>query len=265
MPRIDVDGTAIYYEEHGAYEAQGAGEAILFAHGAGGNAAIWFEQVAAFAPRYRCITFDHRTFARSPADPATVSVAQFSRDALALLDALQVDRAHLVAQSMGGWTCLRLLLDHPQRVRSLTMSCTPGGLPNERPTDSMRNLTTTTGSSGAGVMRTMAKATAARPDRMLLYEAINAFNTGFSMSYLRSLGDPQTAVSFEDAGRIEAPVLFISGAEDPLFPSALLASYVPHFRNARFELIRDAGHSPYFEQPAVFNHLLAGFLEHGNG
>lgn len=258
MPTVDVDGTAIYYEEHGS------GEPILFAHGAGGNAAIWFEQVAAFAKAYRCITFDHRTFARSPADPASVTVPQFSRDALALLDALGVERAHLVAQSMGGWTCLRLLLDHPERVQSLTMSCTPGGLPNQRPTDAMRNLTTSTGASGAGVMQTMAKATTARPDRMLLYEVINAFNTGFSMSYLRGLGDPESAVSFEDAGRIDCPVLFISGAEDPLFPSELLKSFVPHFRNARFELIRDAGHSPYFEQPEVFNRLLAGFLERGN-
>jgi len=259
MPTIDVAGTAIYYEEHGQ------GDPILFAHGAGGNAAIWFEQVAAFAPEYRCITFDHRTFARSPADPSTVSVTQFRDDALALLDALEVERAHLVAQSMGGWTCMRLLLDHPQRVRSLTLSCTPGGLPNQRPTESMRNLTTSTGSSGSGVMRTMSRATAQKPARMLLYEAINAFNTRFSMEYLRGLGDPANAIGFEDLAGIKVPVLFISGAEDPLFPSELLASYVPHFPDARIEVVADAGHSPYFEQPEMFNRLLGEFLEHGNG
>ena len=259
MPTIDVAGTAIYYEAHGE------GDPILFAHGAGGNAAIWFEQVAVFAPRYRCITFDHRTFARSPADPATVSVTQFRDDALALLDGLGVERAHLVAQSMGGWTCLRLLLDHPERVRSLTMSCTPGGLPNQRPTNSMRNLTASTGSSASGVMQTMAKATAQQPARMLLYEAINAFNTGFSMEYLRGLADPATAIDFEHLKGIEVPVLFIAGAEDPLFPSELLASYVPHFPDARIEVVKDAGHSPYFEQPEVFNRLLGEFLERGNG
>ena len=60
------------------YESQGAGEAILFAHGAGGNAGIWFEQVAAFSDRYQCIAFDHRTFARSPADPASISALQWT-------------------------------------------------------------------------------------------------------------------------------------------------------------------------------------------
>ena len=59
-------GTEIYYE------TQGEGDAILFAHGAGGNAGIWFEQMAAFSDRYQCVAFDHRTFARTPAGSAGV-------------------------------------------------------------------------------------------------------------------------------------------------------------------------------------------------
>ena len=75
MPYAESAGAKIYYE------SQGTGEAILFAHGAGGNAGIWFEQVAAFSDRYQCVSFDHRTFARSPADPATITPAQFRDDA----------------------------------------------------------------------------------------------------------------------------------------------------------------------------------------
>ena len=83
MPYVSVAGVDIYYETHGS------GEPILFAHGAGGNAAIWFEQVAALSESYQCIAFDHRTFARSPADPASISPVQFRDDALAILDALE--------------------------------------------------------------------------------------------------------------------------------------------------------------------------------
>ncbi|MGD8832310.1 MAG: alpha/beta hydrolase, partial [Pseudomonadales bacterium] len=77
--------------------------------------------------------------------------------------------------------------------------------------------------------------------------------------------DPAYAVSEADAGAVAVPVLFVSGAEDPLFPSAQLAGYVPWFSDARLEIVEDAGHSPYFEQPAAFNALLADFLERGNG
>ena len=91
MAFATVGGTRIYFE------SAGEGPAILFAHGAGGNAGIWYQQVAFFTARgYRCITFDHRTFARSPAAAETISTPQFRDDALAVLDAAQVHRAHLV-------------------------------------------------------------------------------------------------------------------------------------------------------------------------
>ena len=174
MPYAESAGANIYFE------SQGAGDAILFAHGAGGNAGIWFEQVAAFSDRYQCISFDHRTFARSAADPATISPVQFRDDALAVLDAAGVTEAHVVAQSMGGWTALRMLLDVPERVRSVTLSGTPGGLENRQPTESARNLTTSDDRGTSGVMATMSKATARDPVRMQLYQAINDFVSFYS-------------------------------------------------------------------------------------
>ena len=259
MPYADSAGARIYYE------SEGSGDAVLFAHGAGGNAGIWFEQVAEFADRYQTIAFDHRTFARSAADPATISPAQFRDDALAVLDAAGAERAHVVAQSMGGWTALRLLLDCPDRVRSVVLSGTPGGLENRQPTESAKNLTTSDDRGTSGVMATMSRATAGDPSRMQLYQAINAFNTEFTMTSLRSLGATEFIITRDMVAEVAQPVLFIAGAEDPLFPAELLESYVPWFPDARIEVVQDAGHSPYFEQPAVFNRLLADFLTRGNG
>jgi pimeloyl-ACP methyl ester carboxylesterase len=259
MPYAESAGAKIYFE------SQGSGEAILFAHGAGGNAGIWFEQVAAFSDRYQCIAFDHRTFARSPADPATITPVQFRDDALAVLDAAGVSEAHVVAQSMGGWTALRMLLDVPERVRSVTLSGTPGGLENRQPTESARNLTANDDRGTSGVMATMSKATAKDPVRMQLYQAINAFNTEFTMTSLKGLGGEEFIIKQEMVADAAKPVLFIAGDEDPLFPAELLSSYVPWFPDAAIEVVKDAGHSPYFEQPQVFNALLADFIENGNG
>ena len=248
-----VGNTRIYFE------VAGDGPAILFAHGAGGNAAIWYQQVAFFAEKgYRCITFDHRTFARSPAALETISVPQFRDDALAVLDAAGVDSAHLVGQSMGGFTVLRMALDAPDRVKSLTLSATPGGLPNPAPTDSAANLTRSDADAGSGILRTMSKATLANPPLVQLYQAIAAFNLDFRITALRALA--RHPVSIDEAAKLRCPLLFIAGAEDPLFPATLLASYVPALPGARLVVVTGAGHSPYFEQPSTFNTALLSHL-----
>lgn len=250
----DAHSTRIWFESHGE------GPAILFAHGAGGNAAIWYQQVAFFAARgFRCITFDHRTFARSPAPAESISTPQFRDDALAVLDAAGVDKAHLVGQSMGGFTVLRLALDAPDRVLSLTFSATPGGLPNPAPTDAAANLTRTDENAGSGILRTMSKKSAGNAPLLQLYQAVAGFNLDFRMTSLRALA--KNPVSLEEAAGLKCPVLFVAGREDPLFPAELLAGYVPHIPGARLLVIEEAGHSPYFEQPEAFNFELLNQIQ----
>lgn len=254
MPIVSRPAAEIYYECYGASDA-GDKPAIVFAHGAGGNAAIWYNQLAHFADAYMCVAFDHRYFARSPAQ-GDICVQDFRDDVLAIMDTLDISAAHLVGQSMGGFTALRCALDAPQRVLSLTLSCTTGGIINPQPSTAMQNLTSSSGRGTAGVKATMSAATSKNPALMQLYESINSFNTAFSWDKLRTLLGKDDIVQLDQLGDVACPTLFISGKEDPLFPPELLASYVPHFNNARIEIVQDAGHSPYFEQPEIFNQLL---------
>ncbi len=260
MPLIQRDGASVYYECYGAAEGETSGKpAIVFAHGAGGNAAIWFNQLACFAADYVCVAFDHRYFARSPAT-GPITVHQFRDDLLAIMDHLQLPSAHLVGQSMGGFTSLRCALDAPDRVNTLTLSCTTGGIINPNPSPVMQQLTTSSGRGTAGVKATMSAATHKNAALMQLYESINSFNTEFSWDKLQTLLRKEDVVQLETLQQVQCPTLFISGEEDPLFAPELLAGYVPHFSNARIEVVKDAGHSPYFEQPDVFNRLLAAHI-----
>ena len=254
MPVIDRGEAQIYFEE------KGQGPAIVFAHGAGGNAGIWFNQVAAFSADYQCIAFDHRCFARSPCS-VDLRVHDFRDDLLAILDELGVEKAHLVGQSMGGFTCLRTALDAPERVLSLTLSCTTGGIHNPEPSEAARNLTSSSGRATSGVLATMAKASASNAALMQLYEAMNSFNTGFGWEKLRTLLAPEDVVQREVLAGVQCRTLFISGEEDPLFPPDQLTNMVPHFGDASINIVKDAGHSPYFEQPEVFNRLLRAHIE----
>ena len=254
MPTVNSSGTPIYYE------AKGQGAAIVFAHGAGGNAAVWFNQLAHFSPDYRVIAFDHRGFGRTPVPAEPFTVHQFRDDLLAILDVEEIDKAHIVGQSMGGFTCLRTALDAPERVASLTMSATSGGIVNPNPTPAMKALTGSSDSDTTGLSGTMSAATMQRPELMQLYESIGNFNVDFSWSKLSRLLGPEGVVQLESLAAVKCPTLFICGEEDPLFPPELLASYAPHFGDARVEVVANSGHSPYFEQPDKFNGLLAQHL-----
>ena len=123
MPYVTNQGVKIYYQRYG--EGQ---RTMVLAHGMGGNAAIWFNQVAEFVDDFQIVVFDHRHFGRSECAPEYFLPAEFPGDALAILDELEIDSATFICQSMGGWTGLRTALRHPERVSCLVLSNTPAGV-----------------------------------------------------------------------------------------------------------------------------------------
>ena len=112
-----INGTRIQYD------VSGAGPPVLFLNGHGACAARWEPQRRALEARYRVITFDDRgSGSRSvPAEPV-YSVSQMADDAVALLDHLGIERAHLVGPSTGSLVAQEMALRHPERVRSLTLA-----------------------------------------------------------------------------------------------------------------------------------------------
>ncbi|WP_223189730.1 alpha/beta fold hydrolase [Nonomuraea terrae] len=123
------DGIELYAEEHGT------GAAVLFIHEFAGDHRSWTPQVSALSRRYRCITYNARGYPPSdvPEDPADYSQRHAVADAIAVLDALEVERAYVAGLSMGGFCALHLGLDHPERVRSMVVAaCGWGPLPDRR-------------------------------------------------------------------------------------------------------------------------------------
>ena len=105
------------------YDMSGAGPPVLFLNGHGSRATDWASQRRALQSRYRIITFDspyagHAAMTVEPVYP----VPQLADDAIALLDHLGIERAHLVGPSTGGLIAQEMALRHPERVRSLTLA-----------------------------------------------------------------------------------------------------------------------------------------------
>ena len=100
---------------------------MLLVPGLGGSGTFWRKQVEYFSPRYRVVTYDHRGVGRSPAAPLHSSVSEMADDALALMDALGIDAAHIVGHSTGGAIGQHLALRSADRVRSLVLSASWAG------------------------------------------------------------------------------------------------------------------------------------------
>jgi pimeloyl-ACP methyl ester carboxylesterase len=118
MPTLERDGVSFYYEDHGR------GDPLLLIMGLGGNIHFWEFQIPVLAEKYRTIAFDNRGAGRSAKPRGPYTIQMLADDAVAILDALHVERAHVLGISMGGMIAQDLVLRYPQRVGALVLACT---------------------------------------------------------------------------------------------------------------------------------------------
>lgn len=108
----------LYYETHGPEDAP----PLILSSGLGGSATYWTPNIAALATHFRVIAYDHRGTGRSDrALPDVVTVDDFADDILALMDALRIERAHVVGHAAGGVAGLALALKAPRRLDRLVV------------------------------------------------------------------------------------------------------------------------------------------------
>ncbi len=254
MPEAAINGIRMYYESHGE------GEPIVFAHGAGGNHLSWWQQVPYFRSQYRCIVFDHRGFGRSGDVEGGPGWAAHSDDLRALLDHLGIESTILVAQSMGGRTCMGFAAAYPGRVRALVMADTMLGMTNADLAEKLRTHRESQGNpqglQGRAYGPLLAKE---RPHMAFLYDSIMATNPPQSGARPLTAEEPYVATD-EKLARMKVPMLFIAGAQDVIFPPAILRFASTLAPGAKFAEVPGCGHSVYFEDAPAFNRVVSDFL-----
>ncbi len=251
MPDARVNGTEIYYESHGE------GPAIVFAHGVGGNHAVWFQQVHYFARNRRAITFDHRGFGRSKEIPEGPDRAEFVEDLHGLLDHLNVERAALVGQSMGGIACLGMAARYPERVSALVMADTVGSMNDERLLDLAANDRESSDKVSPLDRAVSTGFQARNPNMCLLFLQLNSFNRT-NRRLLKGadyIGPTPEAVTGSNV-----PVMFIVGQEDRVVSPETVRQAHKLLPGSTLAEVADAAHSVYWEKPDVFNYLVEDFL-----
>jgi pimeloyl-ACP methyl ester carboxylesterase len=268
MPKITTtDGTKLYYEE------VGAGTPAVFVHEFAGDYRTWEAQMRYFARSHRCVTYSQRGYPPSdvPDDPARYGQDFARGDVIALMDALAIERAHVVGHSMGAYTALHVGLRHPQRCISVTAAgCGWGSLPDPAAREGMRKVALETAKMFNE--KSMAEAAAIYGDGAMRQPQKFKDPRGYA-EFIRMLSEHASrghALTMEmlqarrpnfwdleaDLKKFAVPLLIVVGDEDEscLDGSIFLKRTVP---TAGLYVLPRSGHDIPTEEPAAFNAALA--------
>jgi pimeloyl-ACP methyl ester carboxylesterase len=253
MATLTIDGTDIFYER------RGSGEPLLLIQGLGGHSLHWGDDfLSALEDTFELVLYDHRGVGRSGALEGECTIVGLADDALAVLDALEIESAHVVAISMGGMVAQELVLAHPERVRTLTLGCSFPGGPEAKMTDQeVVGMIAEAVLSGDGERAVrvgydvmIAPEYAADPANYETYAKVAEQYPAPIPTLMGQLSAILAHDTSERLGEIAVPTLVVHGTADRLLESVngeLLARLIP---DARLELIEGAGHMFFWEQPA---------------
>ena len=268
MPQVTArDGIRLYYEE------AGSGTPVVFVHEYAGDWRSWEPQMRHFSRVHRCITYSQRGYPPSdvPEDGAKYSQDIARDDVIALMDALKIDKAHVVGHSMGAYTALHVGIHDPRRCISVTAAgCGWGSKPDAKERAAMKALAVETGKMFAeeGIEKAAAKYADAPMRQALKNKDPRGYAEFAAMLAEHSAeGHAQTMFNLQlkrptlwdmeaDLRKFSIPLLVIVGDEDEpcIDGSVFLKRIAP---TAGLMVMPRTGHNVPTEEPAAFNAALA--------
>ena len=257
MPILTLNGVRIHYEE------SGSGPPLLLLHGLGGSCGDWVFQVPAFAPFYRVVTPSLRGFGHSEHPRGGYSIAQHTSDMLALLDALGIDRCHVVGHSMGGAIAFEMAIERPERVASLVALNSQPSFEVDSLSKRLMLLWRLLLPHVLGMPR-MARLMTQRhfplPEQAELRERVRQAHAGNDAgTYVANLRALAGWTVVGRLGEVRVPVLLVSADQD--FTSVEeKRRYLSAMPDARLEVIPGSRHGSHLDQPDAFNRLVLAFL-----
>lgn len=240
------------------YERSGSGPPLLLIMGMSGTALHWGEPFLEPLRRdFDVIVYDHRGVGASSRLEGAVTIAQLAEDAAGLLDALEIESAHVVGISMGGMVAQELALTHPERVRTLMLGCTYcGGEDSSLTAPEVIQRLTEAMFSGDRQRALRAafevNVSAAMADDSELFERSLAIDAQRAVAVPVVMAQMQACMAHDTSARLSeltTPTLVVHGTEDQMLPvenGRLIASRIP---GSRLEIFDGVGHLFFWEQP----------------
>jgi pimeloyl-ACP methyl ester carboxylesterase len=270
MPSAAVDDLEIFWEEQGS----GGPVPIIMLNGLGAGRDAWALQAPALAERFRVITLDNRDIGDTGATPGNrfYRMRQFAGDVTGLMDALGVERAHIIGASMGGAIAQELAIEHPERVETATIICS---WPKTDPYLNELLIQWEQIVAEQGLVAWQ-RATLpwvythrwfATPNNLAneLGKIVATPPQQTAAMYLRQSNAARSHDALDRLGRITAPTHIICGAEDLLTPLRFSQQLAEHIPGSRLTILPNAGHGVFRETPGALNQALLEFLQVQSG
>lgn len=260
MPEIELTDVRMHYE------LSGSGEAVLLLPGLGQTARVWDPIAPILAEHYSVIQIDNRGIGQSVQKRPARRLDDYVADCLELLDALQVDRAHVVGMSFGGVLAQRFAANHPQRVDRLVLISTTG-----HSSIYLRHMAILLGQALRhfplrmfyqtiellGTSPVYYDAHEADIDDMLTKRVTTRVTRRVLGNQLRCLVSTSSA---NDGRPITAPTLVMAGEYDSLIPNCYGKQLAAELADAKFMLVEACGHSPVSECAQFTGEAVCRFL-----
>jgi aminoacrylate hydrolase len=264
MSRIAVAGGEIQYEE------SGSGHPLIFVSGLSGVGRYWQPQVPVFNQRYRVITYDQRGTGGSDKQQRSFSVDQMAAEVVGLMDALRIERAHVVGQSTGGAIGQTLAIEYPQRVSRMVIfstwtHCDPWF---RRLFEARRAMYSEVGTELHARFHPLwlyppdyVNAHDAEIDEERRNAIANAPPVGVSVGRINAI------LAFDrrkDLARITTPTLILCADNDYITPPYHAEALGRAITGSRVVILKGGGHSVSKTRPEEFNRLVLEFLASGD-
>lgn len=249
----------------------GQGEPLVLMAGTSGHLEAYARNIAALAEHFRVIAYDYPGHGYTTLAEADLELPDYVAHLRGLLDALGIDRAHLSGESLGGWVAVKFAAEYPERTGRVVLN-TPGGtMATPEVMERIRTLSQAAADDPSPErIRTRLEWLMADPasvtDELVDIRRTIYARPGFaaSMRALLCLQDAEirrrNLLTDAELAAVTGPALVIWTSDDPSGPAAAGLAMAERMPDARFEVIKDAGHWPQWEQAETFNTMVLEFL-----
>ena len=251
-----LPGARIWYEDSG-----GNGIPVVFLHAGTGSCRSWAHQAAAFPQAgYRFVAFDRRGHGRTEVDPKLPQTATSADDLQFLTNSMGFDAFHLVGSAAGGIVAIDFALSFPDRLRSLVVANSVGGVQDDDYLALMRSLRPSPAFDALpAAIRELGPSYRATNEAGVkrwieLEHASRAPGT-------KTMPGTRNRITFAALETLEPPTLLLTGDADLYTPPPVLDLFAGRIPNCKSAVIPGCGHSAYWEQPALFNQAVLAFID----
>lgn len=257
---------------HLHYETHGAGEPLLLIPGFASGAWNWFRQIDDLAKNFKVITFDPRGIGKSKAENEgeleNLSMNAFADDVLHILDELDIEKAHILGASFGGFVAQTFALNFSDRLGKLILACTSFGGAHHVPPD-LEILMAFAATDGMNTSERIRKfmIPAFTPEFVAEFpetvEKVCELRENSVVPEKVYTAQLTTATTFDYKDRvreIENETLIITGNNDKVVPVQNSINLAEKMPNARLEIIENGSHLFFVENAAEFNRKIKEFI-----